>query len=253
MPNVALHDRLIRSGCIALAMLGATLTAPAAVASDPVSSALSQVSARYQDPQQRINDVIWLSTMSERLEARVPDPFYRIRLLQTVLDESRFAGVDPQLVLAVIDVESSFRRNAVSNAGALGMMQVMPFWKAVYARPDDDLFNPIVNIRYGCNILRHYMDRYDNVRNALAAYNGSLGRAIYPDKVIARYRRYWQYALNSNSLSLAANTQAASLPSDAIGALILPADQAMLADRPAPIVIEQDEKTAFAQLGISGQ
>ena len=213
-----------------------------------LSVALSQAVDGYPNTSQRVNTLIWLSTMSERLEKRVPDPFYRVRLLHTILEESRAAGLNPQLVLAVIDVESSFNRQAVSKSGALGLMQVMPFWKEVYSRPDDNLLNPLVSIRYGCNVLRHYMDRYDNVRNALAAYNGSLGWSTYPDLVIARYKKNWRYDVpQKDPLSLAANTLNKTSPVDELGELVLPASQALLADLPAPLIYEVSQPAIDSQ------
>lgn len=140
-----------------------------------------------------LDSLAWLSSMSERLERRIPDPFYRIRLLKTVYKEAQVFGLDPQLVLAVMEVESNFNRYAISSAGAQGLMQVMPFWKDELKQPDADLFNPLVSIRYGCEILRRYMDRYKSTEDALAAYNGSYGRTIYSDKVLSRWQSRWQY------------------------------------------------------------
>jgi len=95
--------------------------------------------------------------------------------------------------MAVIDIESNFNRYAQSHVGAQGLMQVMPFWKKEYGHSDDDLFNPHVNISYGCKILRYYLDRYDTPEKALAAYNGSLGKSKYPNKVFARLKKEWQF------------------------------------------------------------
>lgn len=199
-----------------------------------------------------IRDLVWLAAMSDRLAQRLPNPLYRVRLLKIILNEARANGLDPQLVLAVIDVESSFARDALSKSGAVGLMQVMPFWRTVYGLPNADLSNPLVSVRFGCNILRHYMDRYDNVRNALAAYNGSLGYATYPDRVVARYRARWQYAANDfDSLSLAANTRPKALEhatlSSTLGTLVLPASQTALTLRAAPMIIELDAQSDSAQ------
>ena len=192
-----------------------------------------------------IDDLVWLASMSERLVKRIPDPLYRIRLLKAVLNESRANGLDPQLVLALIDVESSFQRDAVSKSGAIGLMQVMPFWLDVFEKPHADLSNPLVSLRFGCKILRHYMDRYDNVRNALAAYNGSVGFSTYPDRVTQRYLRTWRYSSKrEDPLSLSANTKPLmdypEAKSDALGNLVLPANQVALTLRPAPIVVERN-------------
>ncbi|MBT8132490.1 MAG: lytic transglycosylase domain-containing protein, partial [Gammaproteobacteria bacterium] len=106
-----------------------------------------------------------------------------------------FGGIGhlaPELVLAVNDVESNFDRFAISCAGALGLMQVMPFWLDEIGRPDDNLFHINTNLRMGCTILRYYLDRENgNLVRALARYNGSLGRRIYPDKVLEKLRRKW--------------------------------------------------------------
>jgi soluble lytic murein transglycosylase-like protein len=155
--------------------------------------ALHQATRDVHDQSTDLDALMWLSSMSERLEARIPNPFYRIRLLKNVYREAEAEGLDPQLVLAVIDIESNFDRYAESRAGAQGLMQVMPFWKDVYGRPHDDLYNPLTSLRYGCRILRHYLDRHENQADALAAYNGSLGRSTYPDKIFRRLNSRWQY------------------------------------------------------------
>lgn len=137
--------------------------------------------------------VNWLATMSERLYKRMPDPQQRIEFLKTVYYEARRAGLDPQLVLGLIQVESGFKKYAVSSAGARGYMQVMPFWVKIIGRPDDSLFDLRTNLRYGCTILRHYLDieRGDLFR-ALGRYNGSLGRPDYPNAVLKAWKR-WEF------------------------------------------------------------
>ena len=136
----------------------------------------------------------WIQAMSARLRGRVPDLKQRVDLLKTVQYEATRAGLDPQLVLGVIDVESNFRKYAISTAGARGYMQVMPFWTRVFRRPRDDLFHLRTNLRYGCIILRYYLDleKGDYFR-ALGRYNGSLGRPEYPDAVYAAWRGRWKY------------------------------------------------------------
>ncbi len=155
--------------------------------------ALQQATRDIREQSTDLESLVWLSSMSEKLERRIRNPFYRIRLLKAVYTEAERAGLDPQLVLAVIDVESNFDRYAHSYAGAQGLMQVMPFWKEVYGKPEDDLYNPLTSLRYGCTILRHYMDRYKTRERALAAYNGSLGYKTYPRKVLARLASEWQF------------------------------------------------------------
>ena len=136
----------------------------------------------------------WLGEMSRRLEKRIPNREYRIDLLRSVHYEATRAGLDPQLVLGLMQVESGFRKYAVSSAGARGYMQVMPFWVKVIGRPDDSLFDLRTNLRYGCTILRHYLDieKGDPFR-ALGRYNGSLGKPEYPNMVRAAWQNQWAY------------------------------------------------------------
>ena len=138
--------------------------------------------------------VDWLGEMSRRLEKRIPNREYRIDLLRSVHYEATRAGLDPQLVLGLVQVESGFRKYAVSSAGARGYMQVMPFWLKLIGRPEDSLFDLRTNLRYGCTILRHYLDieRGDLFR-ALGRYNGSLGKPEYPNMVRAAWQNQWGY------------------------------------------------------------
>jgi soluble lytic murein transglycosylase-like protein len=152
----------------------------------------------------------WLSEMSDRTERYIKNPFYRVRLLKAIHKEALRANLDPQLVLAVIQIESAFNRYAISSAGAQGLMQVMPFWKEIEGEVSDDLFHPLVNLRYGCTILRHYLDRFKDLEDALAAYNGSYGRKTYSDKVLAALDRRWKmeqdvYSKRDPKLGFASN------------------------------------------------
>ena len=136
----------------------------------------------------------WLAEMSRRLEKRIPDKAYRLDFLKTVHYEATRAGLDPQLVLGLIQVESGFKKYAVSSAGARGFMQVMPFWVRQIGVSDQNLFHLRVNLRYGCTILRHYLDiEKGDLYRALGRYNGSLGQAEYPNMVVGTWRRYWDY------------------------------------------------------------
>ena len=131
--------------------------------------------------------------MSQRLQRRIRNPFYRVDLLKIVYAEAIRAGLEPELVLALIDVESSFDRFAVSPSGARGLMQIMPFWKKEIGHPQDDLFHPQINLRYGCTILRHYLDRSDGeLWQALVRYNGSAIRYAYARKVLAKRQSVWR-------------------------------------------------------------
>ena len=135
---------------------------------------------------------VWYTYMALRLEQRVPDPAERMDILQHVHREARLANLPPELVLAVIDVESAFDRYAVSSAGARGLMQVMPFWLKELDRPDDNLFDIQTNLRMGCTILRYYMDREKGeFIPALARYNGSVGKSWYGERVLGRLSSRW--------------------------------------------------------------
>jgi len=136
----------------------------------------------------------WLFEMARRLANRIPDRAVRLQLLKSVQYEATRAGLDPQLVLGVIDVESKFRKYAVSSSGARGYMQVMPFWTKLIGLPRDNLFHLRTNLRYGCVILRYYLDiENGNYFRALGRYNGSLGQAEYPTLVMKAWKQRWSY------------------------------------------------------------
>ena len=140
----------------------------------------------------RFDAAVWLTDMSRRLERQVKDPEERIHILKTVHLEATRANLSPELVLAVIDTESNFDRYAISVAGAIGLMQIMPFWLDEIGRPDDNLVKIDTNLRYGCTILRFYLDKENgDLRRALGRYNGSLGKRKYPNKVIDKLTRKW--------------------------------------------------------------
>jgi soluble lytic murein transglycosylase-like protein len=135
---------------------------------------------------------VWLLDMSNRLEKFVPDAGMRINLLKLVHYESRRVNIEPELVLAVIEVESRFDEFAISVSGARGLMQVMPFWLDEIGISDKNLFKIRTNLRMGCTILRYYIDMEpDDLGRALARYNGSLGQTVYPNKVIAALHKHW--------------------------------------------------------------
>lgn len=136
----------------------------------------------------------WIASMSERLKKRIPEERVRVEFLKTLHYEATRAGLDPQLVLGLTQVESGFRKYAISVASARGYMQVMPFWLKELGRPGDNLFDMRTNLRFGCTILRHYLDiEKGNLFRALGRYNGSLGRAEYPNLVVGAWRAYWSY------------------------------------------------------------
>jgi soluble lytic murein transglycosylase-like protein len=139
-----------------------------------------------------VEGLAWLADMSSRLAAKIPDWRTRRDFLITVQYEASRAGLDPQLVLGLIQQESNFRKYAVSSAGARGYMQVMPFWMGQIGNSEHDLFTLRTNLRYGCTILRYYLDLENgDLFRALGRYNGSLGRSEYPSAVVASMQRLW--------------------------------------------------------------
>ncbi len=140
----------------------------------------------------RYDAEVWLTDMAGRLARKVPDPHERIEILQAVHREAVRAKLPPEMVLAVIDVESGFQRYAVSRANAQGLMQVMRFWLAELGMPGHALLDIQDNVRMGCTILRYYYDMEDgNWNRALARYNGSLGSQKYPQLVFDRLQSRW--------------------------------------------------------------
>ena len=140
----------------------------------------------------RFEAEVWLTDMSARLARIVDDPEERIAILTRVHYEASRVELPPELILAVIEVESNFDRYAVSVAGALGLMQIMPFWLEEIGRPDDNLLHIETNLRYGCTILRYYLDKENgDLRRALGRYNGSLGKRKYPNLVVDKLSRRW--------------------------------------------------------------
>lgn len=137
----------------------------------------------------------WLDEMSKRLAKKLPDVAYREDFLRSVHYEATRAGLDPQLVLGLIQVESGFKKYAFSSVGARGYMQVMPFWVKSIGNTDHNLFHLRLNLRYGCTILRHYLDiEHGNLYRALGRYNGSLGKPQYPNLVVGAWRKNWEYS-----------------------------------------------------------
>ena len=136
----------------------------------------------------------WLNEMEKRLPRSMPDRKQRLELLRTVHYEALRARLDPQLVLGIIEVESGFRKYAVSTAGARGYMQVMPFWLKLIGQPKHNLFHMRTNVAYGCAILRHYLDvENGDYFRALGRYNGSLGKPEYPSLVLSAWKGRWKY------------------------------------------------------------
>jgi soluble lytic murein transglycosylase-like protein len=168
---------------------------------DSVRTALSSAIARHAPPQPEFANLQareqyerWMAKMSERLKRQDADAAGRQELLQTIWYESRRAGLEPSLVLGLVQVESNFRKHAISSAGARGYMQVMPFWIRLLSDGDAaQLFHLQTNLRFGCVILRHYLDREQgNLFMALGRYNGSRGQAPYPQAVLAA-KKNWDF------------------------------------------------------------
>jgi soluble lytic murein transglycosylase-like protein len=150
---------------------------------------------KFDRVEDRVAFVDWLAAMSERLAAQEPEYRIRVDLLRTLDYECARAGLDRQLILGLIQVESRFRKYAISPAGALGYMQVMPFWASLIGDGNaHGLFEMATNLRYGCVILRHYLDgEKGDLFRALGRYNGSVGRRAYPEAVLAAWRGRWNY------------------------------------------------------------
>ncbi len=168
---------------------------------DSVRTALSSAVANqappvpeFKDTEAKLNHLRWLAAMSDRLLTKKAELQIRKEFLQTVWYESKRAGLDTALVLGLIQVESNFRKFAVSVVGARGYMQVMPFWTRVIGDGDASrLFHMQTNLRFGCVILRHYLDREKgDLFMGLGRYNGSRGKAPYPDAVLGAKRR-WEF------------------------------------------------------------
>lgn len=135
---------------------------------------------------------VWLTDMSTRLHRYVQDKQERIQILKILHEEATRVNIAPELILAVIQVESAFNRYAISSVGARGLMQVMPFWLKEIGKPHENMFDIRVNLRMGCTILRYYLDKEKNDKQkALARYNGSIGKRKYPDKVFKALSTRW--------------------------------------------------------------
>jgi soluble lytic murein transglycosylase-like protein len=189
-----------------------TLFSPAALLLVVTSVAVSSVAvaATIEKPDEQLRDLlvktigeadsfedrfdaeVWLMDMSTRLKSRMPDDRKRLELLKNIHYEANKVGLAPELVLAVINVESNFNRWAISSAGAQGLMQIMPFWLKEIPQAGDNLFNARTNLRFGCTILKHYLQREKgDFQRALARYNGSLGKVWYPNRVFDTLRKRW--------------------------------------------------------------
>jgi soluble lytic murein transglycosylase-like protein len=175
----------------------ATLSAPSARADRQMDPELRSVIAAVIEPTRCFDDkyerAVWFATLEPRLARHVGDSSERTQILDAVHCEARRVGIPPELVLAVMDVESRFDRFAVSSAGAVGLMQVMPFWPRELGMTNDQLVRIADNVRMGTTILGYYLRKErGNYQRALQRYNGSLGRPTYSDMVLDRFAARWR-------------------------------------------------------------
>ena len=194
MPRGRNGMKLIIAG-MALVLLGNAPLAGLAEtrqAVDPELRALVKQAALETDSfHDRFDGEVWLADMSQRLEMRVPEAGYRVELLKNVHYEANRAGLSPEVVLSVIDVESNFNQYAISVAGARGLMQVMPFWLKEIGKPGDSLFRIQTNLRFGCTILKYYLEKErGNLHAALKRYNGTR-ESKYAFKVDKALKTRW--------------------------------------------------------------
>jgi len=192
--NVSTRQRLAEALALLAGVCGLLAGPPASSAGpDPeLKRLLREAMDETRSFPDRFDAQVWLTDMATRLGGQVADPEERVRILKQVHREATRVELPPEMVLAVIDIESAFDPYAVSVAGAQGLMQVMPFWLEEIGRPNDRLVNIETNLRMGCTILRYYydMESGDWIR-ALGRYNGSLGSRRYPEKVLERLRSRW--------------------------------------------------------------
>ena len=188
---MSFYRALVVSCAFATCLWSASVCAE--TAPDPeLREALRAAASETPSFMDRFDAEVWLTDMSRRLERQVRDPDERIRILKLVHMEANRVELPPELILAVIETESNFDRYAISVAGAIGLMQIMPFWLNEIGRPDDNLLHIETNLRYGCTILRFYLDKENgDLRRALGRYNGSLGVRKYPNKVIDKLSKKW--------------------------------------------------------------
>ncbi|WP_291514875.1 lytic transglycosylase domain-containing protein [Abyssibacter sp.] len=184
--------RLATSGLLAAALAGGAAQAQVLEPDPGVRAALMDAVSEADSFEHPFDAEVWLLDMSTRLTAYNAAYDDGLDILRVAHREALRAELPPELVLAVIDIESRFDKFAISHAGALGLMQIMPFWLDEIGRPNDNLFQVETNLRYGCAILKHYLDRENgDLTRALARYNGSLGKTWYPERVLEALSSRW--------------------------------------------------------------
>jgi len=193
-----LSPHFYQAMCYAIMLWVSMLSATAALAMDggrPDKETLALLKQTIEEADSFTNQydaAVWLVDMSQRLSRYVKDEQERLHILKVVHREATRFKLHPEIVLAVIHVESLFNRFAVSRVGARGIMQVMPFWKKEIGKETDNLMDLETNIRYGCTVLATYLKREKGVyHTALARYNGSVGKTWYSERVMDRWKRYW--------------------------------------------------------------
>ncbi len=206
------------AGCalaLLLALLPSVQAATAELDEDErraIRAELAAVLSAADETRDRFDAEVWLATVEPRLARFLRDEEARLELLATVWQEAARHGIDPDLAMAVMEVESTFDRFAISHAGAQGLMQVMPFWKHEIGRPEDNLHDPKTNIRYGVTILAHYLQREsgDTVR-ALTRYHGNIRDFSYPDRVYRAWNARWRTSGAAEARALLASCYSAGL------------------------------------------
>ena len=193
---ISRRNPLSRYGAVLLlccGLLTISHAAPGNGVDEALKARLQNAIADTSSFDDQFDATVWLTDMALRLERRVEDPDERLKILQYVHQEAQRVSLEPELVLAVIDIESAFDRFAVSSAGARGLMQVMPFWlDELEEPPGTNLFDIDTNLRMGCTILRYYLDMEDDdLTRALARYNGSTGKTWYSERVLGRLSARW--------------------------------------------------------------
>ncbi|MCK5860427.1 MAG: lytic transglycosylase domain-containing protein [Abyssibacter sp.] len=192
IPSMPCWPRLATSGLLAAALAGGAAQAQVLEPDPGVRAALMDAVSEADSFEHPFDAEVWLLDMSTRLTAYNAAYDDGLDILRVAHREALRAELPPELVLAVIDIESRFDKFAISHAGALGLMQIMPFWLDEIGRPNDNLFQVETNLRYGCAILKHYLDRENgDLTRALARYNGSLGKTWYPERVLEALSSRW--------------------------------------------------------------
>ena len=187
LPVLALFAAALGAGRSAVAQ---KLTPP----SPELIALVQKAAADHTSFKDKYDAQVWLMTMSNRLAPTMPDVKKRMAMLELIHAEATRAGVSPELVLSIINVESNFNRFAVSQAGAQGLMQIMPFWLKLSSQPNGNLFHENTNLRLGCTILKYYLQRsHGDIREALQRYNGATVGIDYSDRVLRALSTKWRW------------------------------------------------------------